>query len=104
MEAAAAASDWERYGVLDLVFHGDLVAAAGSRRLAEEFRRALRPLQLRLLAVDLADVTTGSRHHVAEHGAILDAIASGDPGRALDLIDRHLADVEAVLFEAGASS
>jgi DNA-binding GntR family transcriptional regulator len=100
MEAAASAGDWDRYGVLDLRFHGNLVAAAGSRTLAEEFRRATLPLHLHLLASDLREKKASQRAHVFEHRALVEAIAAGGTRRALDLIDRHLAEAEAALFGA----
>lgn len=104
MEAAASALDWDRYGVLDLRFHGDLIAAAGSHILGEEFRRATLPLHLHLLASDLREQKASLRAHVFEHRALVEAIAGGHAGRALDLIDHHLAEAEAALFGAGDAS
>jgi DNA-binding GntR family transcriptional regulator len=98
MERAAAQEDWVGYGQLDLAFHSGLVASAGSARLAEEFARSIRPLQLRLLAADRSAPAQGSRARVLEHGMLLHAIETRAVSAALDLIDKHLRDSEAALF------
>lgn len=101
MEKAAAARDWERYGRLDLDYHTALISATGSRRLTQLFARTVRELRLYLLAVDTTSPETGVPGHVAEHGMLIDAIEAQESVRSLELIDRHLAEAEAALFNEG---
>lgn len=99
MEAAAARDDWEEYGSLDLDFHATLVERAGGEILGRLFRRSLTPLRLAFLASDLRTEAAGMARHVREHAELVDRIRRGDAPGALALIDRHLADAEAALFD-----
>lgn len=102
LEAAAAAEDWEAYGVADRAFHTRIVATGESPRLTEVFANVIQELRLHFHAHDRRQ-PAGPHAHVAEHRVIVDALASGDVPRALKILDGHLRDAEAML-DAGATS
>lgn len=99
MEVAAERSDWEAYGSLDLDFHASLVELAGGGVLGRLFRRSLHPLRLAFLASDIRTEVAGMDRHVREHVELIERMLCGDVDGALALIDRHLADAEAALFQ-----
>ena len=88
LQRAARKDDWVEYGALDLDFHSALVAAAGSELLHDGFQRAIRPLQLVFLKVDLQPEP--DREHIEEHALLLDTVKERDEAAALALIDKHL--------------
>ena len=84
MEQAVKAGDADRYHLINLEFHDKLVEFAGNRKLIAIYRRLIKELSL-FRRINLAD---GKQlpMSVAEHRAIVKAIASGDgdvAGRAM---------------------
>ena len=89
MAAAADAGRWAEVAEADLCFHETLVVGAGSARLARMYATLLVETRLCLRTLpaehpDPADV-------VAEHRALLDALAAGDVETAVAGIGAHLA-------------
>jgi DNA-binding GntR family transcriptional regulator len=97
------ARDWPKAFELDVVFHGAIVAAAGSARTTAWHRTLLRDLRLAHLAAPtfnervLAD-------SVAQHAEIVAAITAGDAPAALLAMKRHLDDAERALLEGMAAA
>ena len=90
MASAAKAQDVEQYAQLNLQFHEVLLETAGSQKLIETYRRLIKELLLfRMRALDDGG---GLRVSVDEHRDIVDAIASGDAGRAGRVMRQHVAD------------
>lgn len=102
MRDAMAARDTTRYVEADRDFHADLVAATGNEILVDLYR-SLRDRQLRmgtinLLAADGAGVDPARmRATVAEHQAILDAVAARTVRAAEAAVGAHLDRAEALL-------
>jgi len=88
--AAAAARDIEEFYVLDVRFHATLIGRLAFRRVAEgvESARAQTERVRRLL------LPTPRRNPqtIAEHKAILAALAERDPGASADAMRAHLAN------------
>ena len=89
MAAAAADGRWADLAELDLRFHEALVAGAGSPRLSRMYATLLAETRLCLRALpeqhpDPADV-------VAEHRALLAALATGDASAAAAGLTAHFA-------------
>lgn len=88
MRAAIAAGDFATYQRLAAAFHEAFVHAAGNRLLAATYgqiRQRLRRYQAAMSRVPHLPATS-----IAEHAAILDAIAQGDPTKASALSIEHL--------------
>lgn len=84
MEQAVKADDRDAYHALNLQFHDRLVEFAGNRKMAAIYGKLVKELAL-FRRRNLADAAV-LPHSVAEHRAILKAIASGDAelaGRAM---------------------
>jgi phosphonate utilization transcriptional regulator len=89
MRSAFDASDRDAYARANVAFHDGIVAAAGNGKLYETYRRLVGELSLfrRVALVMHADVMERS---LAEHRAILTALASRDADRAAGLMRAHI--------------
>jgi phosphonate utilization transcriptional regulator len=89
MRAAAEAQDHDGYTRANVAFHDALVVASGNLKLYETYRRLVSELRLvRRAAQEVgSDAMTGS---VAEHRAILTALASRDAEHAATLMRAHV--------------
>jgi DNA-binding GntR family transcriptional regulator len=90
MAAAAARHDAAAVADADQQFHEVLVACAESPRLYRAMRTLLS--ETRMLLGELGDAYPDLGEQVAEHVALREAIASGDPAAAVRLADEHLDD------------
>lgn len=90
MVAAAERGDAAAVADADQRFHEVLVESADSPRL----RRAMRTLlsETRMLLGELQQAYPDLREQVAEHLALRDAVADGEPVAVLRLIDEHMDD------------
>ena len=88
--AAVAAGDVEEFYALDLRFHATLFGRLAFRRVAEavEAARAQTERMRRLLLEPSRNEET-----IAEHNAILDALAARDPDGAAKAMHHHLGNV-----------
>jgi phosphonate utilization transcriptional regulator len=91
MRAAVEARDHDAYGRANVAFHDSLVAASGNLKLYETYRRLVSELSLfrRAALVVHADAM---HHSLAEHRAILTALASRDADHAATLMHAHVHD------------
>ena len=80
---------------MSLQFHRDLAAIAGNRVLAELLGQLMARTPLVILAYQGRG--TGNRCNDDEHGAIVDAMASGDPAKAVAAMTAHLSSLESEL-------
>jgi len=89
MRTAFASRDHDAYARANVAFHDALVAAAGNVKLYETYRRLVSELSLfrRVALVMQADAMERS---LAEHRAILTALASRDAERAAALMHAHV--------------
>jgi phosphonate utilization transcriptional regulator len=89
MRSAFDAQDRDAYARANVAFHDGIVAAAGNGKLYETYRRLVGELSLfrRAALVVHADAMGRS---LAEHRAILTALASRDAGRAAALMHAHV--------------
>jgi DNA-binding GntR family transcriptional regulator len=90
MAVAAQRGQWAALADLDLEFHAELVAAAGSPRLQ-------RMMQTLLVETRICQGALEGRYHrdtdlADEHRDILDAIAAGAQEKVLVLLGAHMAD------------
>lgn len=95
MREVVAAGDLVAYGRLAAGFHEALVEAGGNRLLAgmyAQIRARLRRYQAAMARVPHLPETS-----IAEHGAIVAAIAGGDPARASALATAHIESLVAQL-------
>ena len=101
MVAATAGPDVNGYYRLNLEFHDTLVAFVGNGHLSATYRR----LTKELLLFRLHGLEKGGGFAVsnAEHKAIVEAIASGDPDRAGRSLREHAADSRARMHKAAAA-
>lgn len=98
MRGAAQAKDLEQYAQLNLQFHDTLLDTAGSRKLTDTYKRLVKELHLfRMRALDSGG---GLEVSAGEHGAIVDAIASGNPETAGRALRRHVAGSRARMHKA----
>ena len=98
MKKAAQAKDLEQYAQLNLQFHDTLLDTAGSRKLTDTYKRLVKELHLfRMRALDSGG---GLEVSAGEHGAIVDAIASGNPETAGRALRRHVAGSRARMHKA----
>jgi phosphonate utilization transcriptional regulator len=89
MRDAADAQDHDAYGRANIAFHDALVAAAGNLKLYETYRRLVSELSLFRRAALVAQADT-MQHSLAEHRAILTALASRDADHAASLMRAHI--------------
>ena len=89
MRAALDAQDHDAYARANVAFHDALVAASGNLKLYETYRRLVSELSLfrRAALVVHADAMERS---LAEHRAILTALASRDAEHAATLMHTHV--------------
>lgn len=88
MAAALSAGDAARYYALNLAFHDAMLEAAAHRRTAALYRAMLKeshPVRRQML--DAAENRAASN---AEHAAMLDAIAAGEPEAARRAGEAHV--------------
>lgn len=98
MEVLSREPDLRHYTQVSREFHAQIIRSAGNRWLWEVYRTVDGPIQ-RLRAYALA--TPGRpKSSVAEHAAILDALARRDPGEAERLIRAHVERAGAILAAA----
>ncbi|MBC8751357.1 phosphonate utilization associated transcriptional regulator [Paraburkholderia podalyriae] len=90
MRAALASHDHDAYARANVAFHDALVAAAGNSKLYDTYRRLVSELKLfrRAALVVQGDAMA---HSLAEHRAILTALASRDAEQAAQLMRAHAA-------------
>ena len=102
MDAATAEDDVPRYYRLNLAFHDALVDFVGNRHLCATYRR----LTKELLLFRLHGLQKGGGFAVsnAEHKAVVQAIASGDPERAGRVLREHAAASRARMHTAAAQT
>jgi DNA-binding GntR family transcriptional regulator len=100
MAVAAQRGQWASLADLDLEFHAELVAAAGSPRLQ-------RMMQTLLVETRICQGALEGRQHTTdladEHRDILDAIAGGAQEKALVLLSVHMADAVGRLTDVTAA-
>lgn len=89
MRSALDAHDHDAYARANVAFHDGIVAAAGNGKLYETYRRLVGELSLfrRAALVVHADAMERS---LAEHRAILTALASRDAEHAAALMHAHV--------------
>ena len=98
MRDASEAENLEQYAQLNLQFHDLLLEIAGSRKLTDTYQRLIKELSLfRMRALDGGG---GLRVSADEHGAIVDAIASGDAERAGLAMRQHVAEGRSRMHKA----
>jgi phosphonate utilization transcriptional regulator len=102
MDQSARAGDADTYHRLNLQFHDTLVEFAGNRKLTAIYRKLVKELALfRRRNLEQHAVLP---HSVAEHRAILKAIAAGDAAGAARLLYEHaIAGKERMLTTAVAT-
>jgi len=93
MEKAVKAGDADTYHLLNLGFHDRLVEYVGNAKLVAMYRRLINELSL-FRRMNLADGQTLPAS-VAEHRAIVKAIASGDADAAGKVMRQHALDSKA---------
>jgi DNA-binding GntR family transcriptional regulator len=94
-EAMARSTSVEERSESDIAFHEELVDLSGSPRLKRVHQTLI--TETRMCIQALADSYALSDDRVAEHQAIADAIAAGDPGAADRLMVDHMDDALARL-------
>jgi DNA-binding GntR family transcriptional regulator len=87
---AAASRDRIAMSDADQAFHQALVACSGNARLVRMAQTLLVETRMRLSVMQAHYPEPDEL--VAEHGALVDAIADGDERLLLDLIERHMLD------------
>jgi phosphonate utilization transcriptional regulator len=89
MRDAAAARDHDAYARANVAFHDAIVVAAGNQKMVETYRRLVSELSLFRRAALVAHDDAMERS-LAEHRAILTALASRDAGHAAALMHAHV--------------
>jgi DNA-binding FadR family transcriptional regulator len=80
------ARDWASFRPIDQTFHLALARIAGPRSAVEELTRVLARIGKLYFPYPLEYL----RESNAEHRAIVDAVATGDPKAAVDAVQRHV--------------
>jgi len=88
-QAAVAAGDLEAYGAHDAAFHLAITAAGGNAVLAA-FAVTLRERQRRMTALSVGAAGERAPGFVAEHEALVAAVAAGDAARFRAVLSDHL--------------
>jgi DNA-binding GntR family transcriptional regulator len=96
--AIVEAGDAKEFIELDSQFHALLVEAAGNTVLGRLYD-SLRARHVLLGVVALQRSATRRQDVLAEHQAIVDGLASGDPGKAEAAILRHLDTTGSILMQ-----
>lgn len=89
LDAARRGADGERRSLLHREFHAAVLAACGSPTLAATAGGLYRQTERVRLALRVSGAT-GRRPRDADHGAMLRALASGDPAAAAETTRAHL--------------
>ncbi|MEC5404731.1 phosphonate utilization associated transcriptional regulator [Paraburkholderia sp. MPAMCS5] len=89
MRAALDARDHDAYARANVAFHDAIVAASGNLKLYETYRRLVSELSLFRRAALVVHPDAMERS-LAEHRAILTALASRDAGHAAALMHAHV--------------
>jgi DNA-binding GntR family transcriptional regulator len=90
MAAAARSGDAYRENDAHQQFHVEVVALAGHRHLMQAFEPVILKLQLHMATnLRLEAEHRNADEGVERHRRLFDAIASGDPGTALDALASH---------------
>lgn len=87
MSDLAADSAHGTFVEADLGFHQQLVDALGSSRLSTLYATLTGEIHLSMVQSHFA---LGRQRIIDEHGAVLDALAAGDPARAVNTMRAHL--------------
>lgn len=90
MDAAEANQEHSRVSELDYCFHELVVRHAGSERLKRLWTSMHGLIRMLVAETDLQAAKAPAA--AARHGAILDAIASGDRKAAQDMMESHVRD------------
>lgn len=101
MDKAACAEDWSLVADLDMEFHRELVAAAGSPRLSRMY--ATVQAETRLCLLMFIGGYRGSAALVEEHQRLADVIASGDIAAAIEELPKHFGDPVGIMHKANAA-
>jgi DNA-binding GntR family transcriptional regulator len=96
--AIVEVGDAKEFIELDSQFHALLVGAAGNTVLGRLYE-SLRARHVLLGVVALQRSTTRRQEVLAEHQAIVDGLASGDPAKAEAAILRHLNTTGSILMQ-----
>jgi len=102
MDQSARAGDADTYHRLNLQFHDTLVEFAGNRKLAAIYRKLVKELAL-FRRRNLEQVAILPRS-LAEHRAILKAIAAGDAALAARLLYEHAIEGKERMLATGVAS
>ena len=89
MKDALAAHDADAYARINVAFHDAIVAESGNGKLHDTYRRLVGELSLFRRAA-LSAHTDAMQQSLAEHRAIVTALASRDPARAEALMRAHV--------------
>jgi phosphonate utilization transcriptional regulator len=89
MRGALDTQDHDAYARANVAFHDGIVAAAGNAKLYETYRRLVGELSLFRRAALVVRVDA-MEHSLAEHRAILTALASRDADHAAALMHAHV--------------
>ncbi|TKC81330.1 phosphonate utilization associated transcriptional regulator [Trinickia terrae] len=89
MSDALAAQDHDAYTRVNVAFHEAIVAASGNGKLLDTYRRLVCELSLFRRAA-LSAHAQAMQQSLAEHRAIVTALASRDPERAAVLMRAHV--------------
>jgi DNA-binding GntR family transcriptional regulator len=100
MEGFVQLQDYDSYHGVAASFHAALVAAAGNHLLIETYDRV--KIRFRRYQAVLSKIPELPPQSVAEHYAILDAMARGDPTSARDLAEGHIRTLVSRYRESGA--
>ncbi|HEX4816884.1 MAG TPA: GntR family transcriptional regulator [Nonomuraea sp.] len=88
---AAESRDAQRIVQLDLAFHASIVALLESSRLEQFYADLTQELRFYLMVLSVQDREFDNPSAlIAEHQAILDAIRSGDPDKAVHEVRAHI--------------
>ena len=91
LATVAGSGDVRRIVETDLAFHAAIVGLLDSSRIDEFYAELTRELRFYLMILSVQDREFENPDRLlAEHRSVLDAITSGDPGRAVDEVRAHI--------------
>ena len=91
LEAINRPEQWDEYVCLDIRFHRELVAAAGSTRLSKLYDTII--TEVKLCIFQTRNYVKIPNKHNASHREIVDALCSGDKKTTTDLLKDHIEHV-----------